>query len=143
MSFYSAEAVIINQKDQSFDADERFRDAFCILHICSSLVTLSEHGIRDDKDVESLYNAKSDEIRTLRLAHYSVKEFKISERIQEGKANFFAVTCMQIVTSLNLHNLEYALSKRVLYSGMSLHSSRQRLLKSLKASPKVPSSISL
>ena len=50
---------------------------------------------------------------------------------------------LQIVTSLNLHNLEYALSKRVLYSGMSLHSSRQRLLKSLRALPKVPSSISL
>jgi hypothetical protein len=47
------------------------------------------------------------------------------------------------MTSLNLHNLEYALSKRVLYLGMSLHLLRQRSLKSLKALLKVPSSISL
>ena len=67
-----AEAVMIQPGRFSLRAEERLRDPRDILEICSSLVVLSPQG-------------------EVRLAHYSVKEFLISERIGQSSASAFAI----------------------------------------------------
>ena len=67
-----AEAIVVRPDSGFVNAEERLRDPHDILLICSSLVILSEAG-------------------ELRLAHYSVKEFLVSERIRTGPASTFAM----------------------------------------------------
>ena len=67
-----AEAIVVRPDSGFISAEERLRDPHDILLICSSLVLLSEAG-------------------ELRLAHYSVKEFLVSERIRTGPASIFAM----------------------------------------------------
>ena len=55
-----------------FDPDERYPDPRDILSRCSSLVSLTEGGV-------------------LQLAHFSVKEYLLSDRIQNSKASFYAI----------------------------------------------------
>ena len=66
-----AEAVVVRPGRFSLQAEDRLRDSRDLLLICSSLVVLSEGE--------------------LRLAHYSVKEFLVSERIRMGSASAFAM----------------------------------------------------
>ena len=68
-----AEAVAVNTASLSFEEDNRLFDPSDILSICSSLVTLSEDTME------------------LRLAHYSVLEYLMSERIQSGPASAFSI----------------------------------------------------
>ena len=67
-----AEAIVVRPDSGTVSAEERLRDPHDILLICSSLVVLSEEG-------------------ELRLAHYSVQEFLVSERIRKGPASTFAM----------------------------------------------------
>ncbi|KAI9838432.1 MAG: hypothetical protein M1837_002487 [Sclerophora amabilis] len=66
-----AEAVAVNPEQTSFADEDRLYDPHDILTFCSSLVTLSH-----DKN--------------LHLAHASVKDYLISERIHNGPASIFA-----------------------------------------------------
>jgi hypothetical protein len=55
-----------------FDPDERYPDARDILTRCSSLVSASDHDM-------------------LRLAHFSVKEYLVSDRLLSGAARIYAI----------------------------------------------------
>ena len=67
-----AEAVAVRPGSDFPDGEEKLRGPHVILSICSSLVVLSEIG-------------------ELRLAHYSVKEYLVSERIRTSPASPFAM----------------------------------------------------
>ncbi|KAI9773654.1 MAG: hypothetical protein M1840_006928 [Geoglossum simile] len=66
-----AEALAVDMEGlPRFDLARRFRDPRDVLDICSSLVTLSPATI----------GCRQSEIEELRLAHFSVKEYLVSER---------------------------------------------------------------
>ena len=72
-----AEIVTIDiNSDPQVDPDRRFADRQEILEICASLIVRETRGLNDDK---------------IRLAHFSVKEYLISERIRTGPASEFAI----------------------------------------------------
>jgi ankyrin repeat protein len=79
-----AEAIAVDRNNQIFDMKNRMFDIFSVLDICSSLVTLSEKKTTLEKD-------QTEETRKLQLAHYSVKEYIISSRIQTSHAKTFAI----------------------------------------------------
>jgi len=68
-----AEAVVVESEFVSFSPEDRLFEPHDIINICSSLVSLS------------------DRTSVLRLTHYSVQEYILSERIREGPASFFGV----------------------------------------------------
>ncbi|KAI9764110.1 MAG: hypothetical protein M1840_008670 [Geoglossum simile] len=79
-----AEAIAIDRDNQTFDIGNRMLNIYSILGICSSLVALS-----DRKSTQQ--NSQTEETTELRLAHYSVKEYLVSRRVQDGRAKRFAV----------------------------------------------------
>jgi RNA binding exosome subunit len=77
-----AEIVAINLEDEArFDPEEVLEDPLDVLNICSSLVTMTT-----DKDGE-LGSAK----QIVVLAHYSVKEYLLSDRIRKGSAAHYSM----------------------------------------------------
>jgi ankyrin repeat protein len=78
-----AEAMVLNPQSRlSFDPNERFHDPRMILQILPSLVAISPES--------SGYELHASE--KISLAHFSVKEFLLSERIQHSMAKAFALT---------------------------------------------------
>ncbi|KAF2738340.1 hypothetical protein EJ04DRAFT_429373, partial [Polyplosphaeria fusca] len=77
-----AEVVAIDVKREPiFDCDEVLEDSLEILNICSSLVTIAtenDDGRRKPREVVA-------------LAHYSVKEYLVSERIWTGEAAMYGM----------------------------------------------------
>lgn len=85
-----AEAVIINpQAEVPLDLEDRFHDPHAILVILSSLVTASSE--------ENRYN--ENEV-IVKLAHFSVKEYLVSERIQVGPASEYSIQEIQTHTTI-------------------------------------------
>ncbi|XP_014558237.1 hypothetical protein COCVIDRAFT_36442 [Bipolaris victoriae FI3] len=77
-----AEIVAINLDDEAtFDRDEVLEDPLDVLNICSSMVTIST------EESETQGPAK----QIVVLAHYSVKEYLISDRIQKGSAAHYSM----------------------------------------------------
>ena len=70
-----AEAVAVDCENEIFDSEDRLRDYHDILEICSSLVSLSKFNHL--KRYGLMLRSEENE---LRFAHYSVKEYLISER---------------------------------------------------------------
>jgi ankyrin repeat protein len=68
-----AEAVVLEPERHSFSPEDRMFDPYDIISICRSLISIS-------KDTSEL-----------RLAHYSVQEYLVSERIRKGSASFFGI----------------------------------------------------
>jgi hypothetical protein len=98
-----AEAIVVNpQSDPPLNPDERFPDSESVLQILSSLVSISPH------------ETEGDPMKTVTLAHFSVKEFLISDRIQKGPARDFAISYpvahQVIAESCLLYVLHYASS---------------------------------
>ena len=92
-----AEAAIINpQAAVPFDLDDRFQDPYDILSILSSLVTASPKS-----DNEAAV--------TVKLAHFSVKESLVSERIQAGPASEYSIQEVQAHTTMAKVCLVYLL----------------------------------
>jgi ankyrin repeat domain-containing protein 50 len=93
-----AEAAVVDP-DAAFDPDERLPDPNYVLEILGSLVTVSSKGV------------SSDASREIRLAHFSVKEYLISERIRRGEASEFGATSIDanhfIAESCLLYTLHY------------------------------------
>jgi len=77
-----AEATAVNLETQCFDPNDRFPDPFAILEVCSSLVSLAKL----DSQSKSTVGAKDPDwvpgTQILHFAHFSVKEFILSERAQ-------------------------------------------------------------
>ncbi|KAF1999768.1 hypothetical protein P154DRAFT_523078 [Amniculicola lignicola CBS 123094] len=73
-----AEVVAIDAKrDPAFDRDEVLEDPLEVLNICASLVTMT---------VDNSYRGRESSRQIVALAHYSVKEYLVSDRIWTGKA---------------------------------------------------------
>lgn len=69
-----AEVLAVNLDQSRYDEDQRLLDAEDVLLICNGLVTLSDSG----------------EAVSLKLSHYSVKEFLLSNRISSSsQSNFY------------------------------------------------------
>jgi len=83
-------AVDVNEV-QGFDFTKRAPDPEDVLEICSSLVTCvdanKDDADADDEDVEPPSTTK----RMVRLAHFSVKEYLVSDRIRTGSAACFSI----------------------------------------------------
>ncbi|KAH7420282.1 ankyrin repeat-containing domain protein [Cadophora sp. MPI-SDFR-AT-0126] len=79
-----AEATAINLDIKKFTVDERFPDAYDILEFCSSLVSVSE--LPDDGHREGHHNSRQPrpEVRVLQFAHFSVKEYILSDRARKS-----------------------------------------------------------
>ena len=73
-----AEVFAIDRDEHRFDPNRRPRNPRAILGICSSLVKVSN---TDDYDTVSVHKSG-----TLSLAHLSVKEYLISEKIKNSKS---------------------------------------------------------
>jgi len=85
-----AEVVTIDAKrDPAFDRDEVLQDPLDALNICSSLITItvdSNYRWENDYEWESNYRRKDSSRQIVTLAHYSVKEDLVSDRIWKGEA---------------------------------------------------------
>jgi ankyrin repeat protein len=88
-----AEVVAIDvERDPAFDRDEVLEDPLEVLDICSSLVTVT--------DSVNQYIA---------LAHYSVKEYIVSDRIKRGPANQYSMQPAKCHSSITKICLKYLL----------------------------------
>jgi ankyrin repeat protein len=68
-----AEAVVVDPSEDTFSPEDRLFEPHDIVSICRSLVSLN------------------DDTSELRLAHFSVQEYLVSERIREGPVSYFSV----------------------------------------------------
>jgi hypothetical protein len=75
--------AVDTEGDPRFDAYNRLKEPRDILTICSSLVTISAETTEGS-------HSKITEME-VRLAHFSVKEYLVSERIQRGKAARYSI----------------------------------------------------
>jgi hypothetical protein len=75
--------AVDTEGDPRFDADNRLKEPRDILTICSSLVTISAETTEGSQ-------SKITEME-VRLAHFSVKEYLVSESIQRGKAARYSI----------------------------------------------------
>jgi hypothetical protein len=88
-----AEVVAIDvERDPAFDRDEVLEDPLEVLNICSSLVTITD-------SVEE----------TIALAHYSVKEYLVSDRIKQGPANRYSMQPAKCHNAITKSCLKYLL----------------------------------
>jgi hypothetical protein len=93
-----AEATIIHPSfEQSFIPEERFPDPQNVLEILSSLVTVDYWQLGSSaetwEEVSIPESSKSlERLMTISLAHYSVKEYLISERIKQTSACYLSMT---------------------------------------------------
>ena len=80
-----AEVVAVDiEGDSRFDPENRLREPRDVLTICSSLVTTAASNIRSD-------DGDPFEGEELRLAHFSVKEYLVSDRVQTGPASRYSI----------------------------------------------------
>jgi ankyrin repeat protein len=85
-----AEAIAIDPKSsRPFDPEERFPDPESVFQILSSLITVSS-----DENQDKAFSAPdtSRSAVTVQLAHFSVKEYLVSDRILESPARYFAAS---------------------------------------------------
>jgi hypothetical protein len=88
-----AEVVAIDvERDPAFDRDEVLEDPLEALNMCSSLVTITD-------SVEE----------TITLAHYSVKEYLVSDRIKRGPASQYSMQPAQCHSAITKGCLNYLL----------------------------------
>ena len=78
-----------------FDVERRLVDPWDVMAICPNLLTTAKKKNPWDQDLDqddtsSLEDEKGD-IIWVRLAHFSVKEYLVSSRIQQGMASFYSI----------------------------------------------------
>ena len=79
-------AIELDEKPR-FDPESRFLTAEEILYVCPSLLILNEQEIRK--------GSKRTTARIVQLAHFSVKEYLVSERIAKSIVSYFALSPCQ------------------------------------------------
>src|SRR5437764_417870 len=86
-------AVDLERSHPRFDPEQRLHEPHDLLVICSSLVTTSSVTFE-------LPDGELEGTEELRLAHFSVKEYLTSERIQAGPASKFGI--LEITAHLSI-----------------------------------------
>ena len=88
-----AEAVAIDRDCHTFDPEDRLADPFDIVEVLSSLVTYSSTQIAMNLDEgSSCRYAGAERATGLRLSHYSVKEYLLSDRLRNKGASKFHIS---------------------------------------------------
>ena len=88
-----AEAVAIDRDCHTFDPEDRLADPFDIVEVLSSLVTYSSAQIALNLDEgSSCRYAGAERATGLRLSHYSVKEYLLSDRLRSKGASKFHIS---------------------------------------------------
>jgi ankyrin repeat protein len=107
-----AEVVAIDvARDPAFDRDEALEDPLEALNICSSLVTIT---------TDKAEGSSRPGHQIIALAHYSVQEYLMSDRIKQGAAKQYSmqeVACHSAITQGSLKYLvqiQQPLSKEIL-----------------------------
>lgn len=86
-----AESLAVDQQDHTFKDQNRLSDPLDILEICSSLVTYSTSQTVLHRSATSVRWQGAEIATEVRLAHYSVKEYLLSNRILNGSASNFHI----------------------------------------------------
>ncbi|KAF2652559.1 HET-domain-containing protein, partial [Lophiostoma macrostomum CBS 122681] len=93
------EVVAINvARDPAFDRDEVLEDPLEALNICSSLVTITTNKAEGKRRPAQ---------RIITLAHYSVQEYLVSERIKQGQAKQYSMQEVECHNALAKGSLMY------------------------------------
>jgi len=101
-----AEVITVNiEHSPRFDSERRFPEPRDILTICSSLVTTTTGDSYDE--IEDPDDEMAGE--QVRLAHFSVKEYLVSERIQVGSASRYSLRKIHANVSIAETCLAYLL----------------------------------
>ena len=89
-------AIDVNETPR-FDPERRLPNPRDILTICSSLITLTKNASHDlDKETSTNDSVETfDSEGYVRLAHFSVKEYLVSDRINHGMAAHYAIREIQ------------------------------------------------
>jgi hypothetical protein len=94
-----AEVVAIDvARDPAFDCDEVLEDPLEALNICSSLVTITTNEV--DRRSGSAQ-------RIVALAHYSVQEYLVSDRIRQGSAKQYSMQETECQSAITRGSLKY------------------------------------
>jgi ankyrin repeat protein len=96
-----AEIVAIDvARDSAFDRDEVLEDPLEALNICSSLVTVTTNEAKGRSRPAQ---------RIIALAHYSVQEYLVSNRIKQGQAKQFSMQDFDCHDTISKGSLMYLL----------------------------------
>ncbi|PSN64889.1 HET-domain-containing protein [Corynespora cassiicola Philippines] len=94
-----AEVVAIDvARDPAFDRDEVLEDPLEALNICSSLVTITTNGA-DGRSRPAQ--------QIVALAHYSVQEYLVSDRIRQGSAKQYSMQEAECQSAITRGSLKY------------------------------------
>jgi hypothetical protein len=95
-----AEVVAIDvTRDPAFDSDEILEDPLEALNICSSLVVVTAREATNSEPVR----------RIIGLAHYSVQEYLVSDRIRQGEAKQYSISKTECHSTITKGSLMYLL----------------------------------
>jgi ankyrin repeat protein len=95
-----AEVVALNAaRDPVFDRDEVLEDPLEVLKICSSLITITNKPVGRWSYVQ----------RSVALAHYSVQEYLVSDRIKQGQAKQYSMQEAECHNAIARGSLKYLL----------------------------------
>jgi len=122
-------AAIDSERDPAFDRDEVLVDPLEVLEICSSLVTITNKAEDDQVPTQ----------RIVTLAHYSVQEYLVSDRIKNGPAEQYSmqeVKCHKAIAKgslgyLNQFQFRTSISERFLTQFALAHYSAEFWMKHL------------
>jgi ankyrin repeat protein len=79
--------ILATSVENGFDPKEQIPDPRDILEICSCLITISKIGnLKPGNEYTADYSTEE-----VKLAHFSVKEYLVSDRISKSDAAFYAV----------------------------------------------------
>jgi ankyrin repeat protein len=130
-----AEVVAIDvTREPAFDSDEVLTDPLEVLDICSGLVTIVEMSGHHaySAELEDLHFHRYNEgVHIVTLAHYSVQEYLLSDRIKQGPAKQYSmqeVDCHVAITKgtmAYLNQFQQPIPEDVLeYSALAVYSAR-------------------
>jgi hypothetical protein len=94
-----AEVVAIDvTRNPAFDPDEVLEDPLEVLTICSSLVTVTTNETKGGFGPVQ---------RIIALAHYSVQEYLVSDRIKQGSAKEYSMQEVECQKAITIGSLKY------------------------------------
>ncbi|KAF7536781.1 hypothetical protein G7054_g4255 [Neopestalotiopsis clavispora] len=99
-------AALEPDRDPTFDREEVLQDPNDVLSICSSLVVVTEERLDEHDDAGK---QKFQHMSIVQLAHYSVKEYLVSQRIRTGPAAPYSLEIMLCNTQIAKCCLQYLL----------------------------------